>query len=40
MDAAEFEFDRSERSLKNPDIVDYLLCQPIVIERSPPFISR
>jgi hypothetical protein len=36
MDAEEFEFLRSERSLKNPAIVDYILTQPIVIERSPP----
>lgn len=37
MDAEEFEFSRPERSLKNPTIVDYVLAQPIVIERSPPF---
>lgn len=37
MDAEEFEFSRPERSLKNPTIVDYILAQPIVIERSPPF---
>lgn len=37
MDAEEFEFARLERSLKNPAIVDYILNQPIVIERSPPF---
>jgi hypothetical protein len=36
LDAEEFEFDRPERSLKNPAIVDYVLSQPIVIERSPP----
>jgi len=36
MDAEEFEFSRPERSLKNPTIVDYVLTQPIVIERSPP----
>ena len=36
MDAEEFEFDRPERSIKNPNVVDYLLEQPIVIERSPP----
>ncbi len=36
MDAEEFEFLRPERSLKNPAIVDYVLTQPIVIERSPP----
>jgi hypothetical protein len=33
----EYDFERSERSLKNPDVVDYVLSQPIVIERSPPF---
>ena len=37
MDAEEHEFLRPERSLKNPAIVDYILTQPIVIERSPPF---
>ena len=37
MDADEFEFDRPERSMKNEQIVEYLLDQPIVIERSPPF---
>jgi hypothetical protein len=36
MDAEEFEFMRPERSLKNPAVVDYVLMQPIVIERSPP----
>jgi hypothetical protein len=36
MDTEEFEFSRPERSLKNPNVVDYLLTQPIVIERSPP----
>jgi hypothetical protein len=34
-DAEDIEFSRPERSVKNPDIVDYLLTQPIVIERSP-----
>ena len=37
MDAEEHEFFRPERSLKNPDIVDYVLMEPIVIERSPPW---
>ena len=37
MDAEEHEFLRPERSVKNPAIVDYVLTQPIVIERSPPF---
>jgi hypothetical protein len=37
VDAAEYEFDRTERSLKNPDTVDYIITQPVVIERSPPF---
>ncbi|HLJ01781.1 MAG TPA: hypothetical protein VKT76_18885 [Bradyrhizobium sp.] len=37
MDAEEYEFLRPERSLKNPTIVDYVLTEPIVIERSPPF---
>lgn len=38
MDAEEYEFSRAlERSLKNSDIVDYILNEPIVIERSPPF---
>ena len=36
MDADEFEFLRPERSLKNSDVLDYVLTQPIVIERSPP----
>jgi hypothetical protein len=36
MDAREFEFDRPERSMKNPQIIDYILTQPIVVERSPP----
>jgi hypothetical protein len=37
MDANEYEFGRPERSLKNPNVVDYIITQPIVIERSPPF---
>lgn len=37
MDAPELEFDRPERSIKNADIVDYVINEPIVIERSPPF---
>jgi len=37
IEAPEFEFDRPERSMKNADIVDYVINQPIVIERSPPF---
>jgi hypothetical protein len=36
MDAEEFEFGRPERSLKNEAIVDYVLSEPFVIERSPP----
>jgi hypothetical protein len=36
MDAEEFAFSRSERSLKNPNVVDYVLTEPFVIERSPP----
>jgi len=36
MDAEEFAFSRPERSLKNADLVNYLLGEPIVIERSPP----
>lgn len=36
MDAEEFEFSRPERSLKNPNIVDYVYAEPVVIERSPP----
>jgi hypothetical protein len=36
MDAEEFEFDRPERSIKNEVIVDYVLSEPFVIERSPP----
>ena len=35
-DAEEFEFDRPERSIKNERVVDYLLNEPFVIERSPP----
>jgi hypothetical protein len=37
IDANEYEFDRPERSIKNPNVVDYIFTQPIVIERSPPF---
>ncbi len=37
MDAEEFEFDRPERSIKNENIVGYILTEPFVIERSPPF---
>jgi hypothetical protein len=36
MDAGEFDFDRPERSMKNLDIVDYVISQPFIIERSPP----
>ena len=36
-DAQEFEFERLERSLKNERITEYVITQPIVIERSPPF---
>jgi hypothetical protein len=36
MDAEEFEFDRPERSLKNGEIVDFVISEPFVIERSPP----
>jgi hypothetical protein len=36
MDAEEHEFSRPERSLKNPNIVDYVLTEPVVVERSPP----
>ncbi len=36
MDAQEFEFSRVERFRKNPNIVEYILTAPIVIERSPP----
>jgi hypothetical protein len=36
IDAQEYEFNRSERSIKSPDLVEYVLTQPIVIERSPP----
>jgi hypothetical protein len=36
MDAEEFEFSRPERSLKNAAVVDYVLTEPVVIERSPP----
>jgi hypothetical protein len=37
IEAEEFEFDRPERSMKNEQIVEYIINQPIVIERSPPF---
>jgi len=37
IDAEEFEFDRPERSIKNERIVDHVLSEPFVIERSPPF---
>lgn len=36
LDAEEYEFSRRERSMKNSAVVDYILTQPIVIERSPP----
>jgi hypothetical protein len=36
MGAEEFELMRPQRSLKNPNIVDFALTQPVVIERSPP----
>ncbi len=36
LDADEFEFSRPERSIKNSNFVDYILTQPIIIERSPP----
>ena len=36
MDAEEFEFIRPERSLKNPNIVEHVYTEPVVIERSPP----
>jgi hypothetical protein len=32
LDADEFEFNRPERSLKNPRIVDYVMSQPLIIE--------
>jgi hypothetical protein len=35
-DADEPEFYRPEPSLKNSSVVDYVLSQPIIIERSPP----
>jgi hypothetical protein len=34
--AREFEFGRPERSIKNEQVVEYVLTQPIIIERSPP----
>ena len=37
MDAEEYEFGSPERSLKNASVIDYILSEPIVIERSPPF---
>lgn len=35
-DADEFEFDGPEDLLENEQIVEYVITQPIVIERSPP----
>jgi hypothetical protein len=36
LDADEYEFGDKERSLKNENVIDYVLSQPFVIERSPP----
>jgi hypothetical protein len=37
IDVEEFEFDRRrERTIVNNDVVEYVLTQPFVIERSPP----
>lgn len=36
IDADEYQFDRPERSLKNEGLVDYVLLEPFVVERSPP----
>ena len=38
MDADEFAFDSPERSIINGDIVEYVLSQPFVVERSPPVL--
>lgn len=35
-DAEEYDFIRPERSIKNPDVVDFVLNEPFVIQRSPP----
>ncbi len=35
-DDREFEFRRPERSIKNPNVVDFVLTEPFVIQRSPP----
>lgn len=35
-DAGEHQFSRPEHSIRNDAIVDYVLSQPFVIERSPP----
>jgi hypothetical protein len=40
VDADEFEFEQPERSLKNEDIVDFLINEPFVIEKSPPIHVR
>lgn len=36
LDADEYHFTRPERSIKHEDLVEYVLSQPFVIERSPP----
>lgn len=36
LDADEFSFGRDGRSLKNESVIEYVLSQPFVIERSPP----
>lgn len=36
LDADEYEFGDTEGSLKNEDVVDYVLSNTFVIERSPP----
>jgi hypothetical protein len=36
MNAEDFEFDRPGRSLKNEKVVEYIINEPFVIERSPP----
>ena len=36
IDADEYQFGRPERSIKNESIVEYVLSEPFVVERSPP----
>ncbi|WP_156816351.1 hypothetical protein [Oceanibaculum indicum] len=36
LDEDEFDFSRPDRSIKNSDLVDFVINEPFVIQRSPP----